>query len=80
MWWGLSLDSVEEVTEQRTLSRLRAIMSNADHPLFPAFNLQRSTFSNRLRSLSCTTTRFAKSFVPRAIRLHNGQITRRRWR
>ncbi len=75
---GLKLDSVEEVTEQRTLSRLRAIMNNADHPLYSAFNLQRSTFRNRLRSLNCSTTRYAKSFVPQAIRLHNSQSARRR--
>lgn len=31
---GLSHDSVEEEIKKRTLATLRAIMSNADHPLF----------------------------------------------
>ena len=40
--------TLEEVTEQRTLSRLQAIMDNATHPLWAAFTQQSSSFSDRL--------------------------------
>lgn len=49
---GLKLNYVEEVPEQRTLSRFRAIMDSATHPLRAAFNQQSSSFSDRLCSLT----------------------------
>lgn len=68
---GLSLDSVETVVEQRTLSKIRGILSNQSHPLYPVFSRQRSSISTRLHSLRCSTERFRNSFVPWAIRLYN---------
>ena len=43
-----------------------------DHyPLHSTLNGQRSIFSGRLLSLSCSSDRLRKSFVPRAIQLYN---------
>ncbi|XP_035812432.2 uncharacterized protein LOC118471519 [Amphiprion ocellaris] len=72
---GLSLDSVEKVLEQRTLSKIRAILSNESHPLNSVFSHQRSTMSSRLLSLRCSTERLKNSFVPGAIRLYNAAIS-----
>lgn len=74
----VKLAPVEEVTEQRTLSRFKAIMDNVSHPLHEAFIDRRSTFSSRLLSQRCSTDRLRKSFVPHAIRLHNSQTEHKR--
>ena len=54
-----------------TLSRLLTILDNDYHPLHSTLNGQRSIFSGRLLSLSCSSDRLRKSFVPRAIQLYN---------
>lgn len=74
---GLSLDSVEKVVEQRTLAKIRAILSNQSHPLHSVSTHQRSSVSTRLLSLSCSTDRLRNSFVPRAIRLYNAATSAR---
>ena len=67
---GTELDCLTTVAERRTLSRLLTLLDN-DHPLHRTLNRQRSTFSGRLLSLSCSSDRLRKSFVPRAIQLFN---------
>ena len=66
---GGSLETLEEVAEQRTRRRLRAILENPTHPLNN--EVARSTFSHRLISPHQHTNRFGLSFVPTAIRLYN---------
>lgn len=73
---GTKLDSIVSVTERRTLSKLLCILDNADHPLHSTIIRQRSVFSDRLLSLSCSTDRLRKSFVPQAIRLFNSSSHR----
>ncbi|XP_024147182.1 uncharacterized protein LOC112158182 [Oryzias melastigma] len=68
---GQSLESVESVVERRMLVELKKILENTSHPLHPVFSAQRSSFSNRLRSLPSSTERYRRSFVPTAIRLYN---------
>src|SRR4029434_9489475 len=68
---GTELDCLTSVAEKRTLSRLLTILNNDHHPLHSTLNRQRSTFSGRLLSLSCSSDRLRKSFVPRAIQLFN---------
>ena len=68
---GASLESLEEVAEQRTRRRLQAILDNPTHPLYSDLEGRRSTFSHRLIPPHQTTKRFGQSFVPTAIRLHN---------
>ncbi|KAG9281417.1 cell wall protein DAN4-like [Astyanax mexicanus] len=46
-------------------------MDNVHHPLHSTITRQRSSFSGRLLSQSCSTDRLRKSFVPQAIRLFN---------
>lgn len=53
------------------MSRMLAIMDNDRHPLYSTFIKQRSMFSGRFLSLSCSTDRLRRSFVPRAIQLFN---------
>lgn len=48
---------------------LLIIMDNVHHPLHTTISKQRSSFSNRLLSLPCSTDRLRKSFVPHAVRL-----------
>src|SRR4029434_4452231 len=57
--------------QRRTLSRLLTILDNDHHPLHSTINGQMSIFSGRLLSLSCSSDRLRKSFVPRAIQLYN---------
>ena len=45
---GASLESLEEVAEQRTRRKLQAILSNNTHPLNSDLEGMRSTFSHRL--------------------------------
>ena len=68
---GMELDCLTSVAEKRTLSRLLTILDNDHHPLHSTINGQRSIFSGRLLSLSCSSDRLRKSFVPRAIQLFN---------
>src|SRR4029434_4607956 len=65
---GTELDCLTTVAERRTLSRLLTILDNVHHS---TLNRQKSIFSGRLLSLSCSSDRLRKSFVPRAIQLHN---------
>ncbi|KAL6470652.1 hypothetical protein MHYP_G00217710 [Metynnis hypsauchen] len=68
---GMELDSVGKVAETRTLHKLLSIMEDDGHPLHTIIMDRRSMFSGRLLSQSCSTDRFRRSFVPRAIRLFN---------
>ncbi|KAI3361742.1 hypothetical protein L3Q82_001955 [Scortum barcoo] len=54
---GTELDSLTSVAERRTLNRLLSIIDNPSHPLHSAISRQRSSFSDRLLSLSCSTDR-----------------------
>jgi len=67
---GLELDCLTSVAEKRTLSRLLTILDNDHHPRHRPLNGQRSIFSGRLLSLSCSSDRLRKAFVPRAIQRH----------
>ena len=68
---GTELDCLTTVAERKTLSRLLTILDNVHHPLHSTVNRQKSIFSGRLLSLSCSSDRLRKSFVPRAIQLYN---------
>ena len=68
------LECITSVAERRTLNSLLSIIDNPDHPLHSTISTQRSSFSNRLLSLSCSTDRLRKSFLPHAIRLYNSYI------
>src|SRR4029434_8540624 len=54
---GTELDCLTTVSERRTLGRLLTILDNDHHPLHSTLNRQRSTFSGRLLSLSCSSDR-----------------------
>lgn len=64
---GVQLDLLEMVCEQRTLSKLLAIMSNNTHLFHHTLDKQRSTFINRLIHLRCIMKCHAKSFLHAAI-------------
>ncbi|KAI4880985.1 hypothetical protein NFI96_013666 [Prochilodus magdalenae] len=68
---GLELESLTPLAERRALSKLLHIMDNVHHPLHSTIIRQRSSFSGRLLSQSCSTDRLRKSFVPQAIKLFN---------
>ncbi|XP_051785267.1 uncharacterized protein LOC127528438 [Erpetoichthys calabaricus] len=61
---GMELDSLTSVAERRVLSRLLSIMENPLHPLNRIISRQRSSFSDRLLSPSCSTDRLRRSFLP----------------
>lgn len=77
---GLGMDPVEKVVEQRTPSKIKAILSNRCHPLNWVFSHQRSSRGSRLLPLGCTSERLTISCVPRAIRLYNAATSGRSWR
>ncbi len=58
---GTELESLTSVAVKRTPNRLLSIMDN-DH---------QSMFNSRLLSLTCSTDRLRRSFVPWAIQLYN---------
>ncbi|XP_051788716.1 uncharacterized protein LOC127529381 [Erpetoichthys calabaricus] len=60
---GTKLDSLTSVAERRALSRLLSIMENPLHPLNRIISRQRSSFSDRLLSPSCSTDRLRRSFL-----------------
>ncbi|XP_051807248.1 uncharacterized protein LOC127534909 [Acanthochromis polyacanthus] len=68
---GTELDSLTSEAERQTLNRLLSIIDNPSHPLHSSISRQRSSFSDRLLSLSCSTDRLKRSFLPHAIRLFN---------
>ncbi|KAI4901901.1 hypothetical protein NFI96_022255 [Prochilodus magdalenae] len=74
---GLELESLTPLAERRALSKLLNIMDNVHHPLHSTIIRQRSSFSGRLLSQSCSTDRLRKSFVPQAIRLFNSSQHRK---
>ncbi|KAI4903416.1 hypothetical protein NFI96_026293, partial [Prochilodus magdalenae] len=59
---GLELESLTPLAERRALSKLLHIMDNVHHPLHSTIIRQRSSFSGRLLSQSCSTDRLRKSF------------------
>uniref|UniRef100_A0A8C4TB68 Reverse transcriptase domain-containing protein n=1 Tax=Erpetoichthys calabaricus TaxID=27687 RepID=A0A8C4TB68_ERPCA len=61
---GMMLDSLTSVAERRALSRLLSIIENPLHPLNRIISRQRSSFSDRLLSMSCSTDRLRRSFIP----------------
>lgn len=73
---GLQLDTRDTVLEQRTRSKLWAILNTTSHPLHTALRQQRSTFSGRPLTQSCSADRLRISFVPRAVRLYNSLMRR----
>lgn len=68
---GTQLESLASVAEQQALSRLLSIMDNPLHPLPSTISRRRSSFSDSILSLSCSTGRLRKSFLPHAMRLFN---------
>ncbi|XP_073668918.1 uncharacterized protein [Paramisgurnus dabryanus] len=68
---GIQLESLTAIAEKRSSRRMFAIMDNDRHPLHSTFMKQRSMFSGRLLSLTCSTERLRRSFVPRAIQHFN---------
>lgn len=68
---GVKLDSLEVVAEQRTLSKLLAILDNTSHPLHATLEKQKGTFSGRLLQLRSVKEPHVRSFLPIAIRLYN---------
>ncbi|XDV29127.1 hypothetical protein PO909_032280 [Leuciscus waleckii] len=69
---GRRVDSVGDLLEGRMRSMMKSILRNRSHPLHDTVAAQQSSRSNRFLSMSCRTERFRRSFVPAAIRLHNG--------
>jgi len=74
-WWkystGTELESLTSVAENRTLNKLLSIIDNDNHPLHSIVIRHRSMFSGIFLSLTCSTDRLRKSFVPQAIQLFN---------
>ncbi len=70
---GGEVDSLTSVAERRILSKFLSILDNVHHPLHSTISRQKSTFSDRMLSVSCSTERPRMSF-PRAIRLFNSSL------
>uniref|UniRef100_A0A8C4T3P3 Reverse transcriptase domain-containing protein n=1 Tax=Erpetoichthys calabaricus TaxID=27687 RepID=A0A8C4T3P3_ERPCA len=68
---GTEMDSFTSVAERRVLKRLLSIMENPMHPLNSVISRQKSSFSDRLLSLSCSTDRLRRLFLPQTMRLFN---------
>ncbi|XP_051789625.1 uncharacterized protein LOC127529603 [Erpetoichthys calabaricus] len=68
---GMELDSLTSVAERQALSRLLSIMENPLHLLNSIISRQRSSFSDRLLSPSCSTDRLKRSFLHHTMRLFN---------
>lgn len=68
---GTELESLTLVAVKRTPKRLLSIMDNDHQPLHSTFSKQKSMFNSRLLSLTCSTDRLRRSFVPWAIQLYN---------
>lgn len=66
---GTELDSLITVAERRVLSKLLSIMENPLHPLNSIILRQRSSFSDRLLLLPCSTDKLRRSFLPYAMQL-----------
>ena len=71
---GADLECITSVSDKRTLNKLHSILDNDCHPLYSIIIQQKSLISWRLRSMTCTTDRLRKSFVPRAIQLYNASL------
>ncbi|KAK0148991.1 RNA-directed DNA polymerase from mobile element jockey [Merluccius polli] len=57
---GAELECITSVSDKRTLNKLLNILDNDCHPLYSIITQQKSLFSWRLRSLTCTTDRLRK--------------------
>ena len=71
---GVGLDNLSAVSDRRMLLRVWAILQHVSHPLHNALVEQRSTFSQRLIALKCTTECHRKLFLPVAINLYNSSL------
>ena len=65
------LDTVQQMAEDRMLSKMRTILRNTSHPLNALGVIKRSTFSERLIMPRCKSERSRRSFLPAAIKLFN---------
>lgn len=72
---GAELDNQTSVT----MNWLLSIIDNPNHSLHSATSRQRSSFSDRLLSLSCSTNRLRKLLLPHTIQLctPHGEIDKR---
>ncbi|KAI4888385.1 hypothetical protein NFI96_003394 [Prochilodus magdalenae] len=68
---GLELESLTPLAERRALSKLLHIMDNVHHPLHSTIIRQRSSFSGRLLSQSCSTDRLRKQQSTMVTVLHD---------
>ena len=68
------LDTVQQVAEDRMLSKMRAILWNPSHPLNALGVIKRSTFSERLIVPRCKSERSRSSFLPAAMKLFNEHL------
>ena len=65
------LKSIEQVGEERMLSKLTSIMDNTSHPLHETVRALSSSFSSGLLRPQCRKERYRRSFLPAAVRLYN---------
>lgn len=66
---SMEFDTVQQVAEQRTLSKLKSIMNNPSHPLHALRVINSNTFSHRLIAPKFKSEPCRKSFLYVVIRL-----------
>ena len=71
---GIDLPSLDDLYQERVLSKLRQIMQDPTHPLNDQFSFNRSGI--RLCPPRTQKNRHRQSFVPNAIHLYNAQVRR----
>ena len=64
---GRTQDTLDALYERRTKSKLSKILSDTTHPLRPDFDSMTIVRSGRFRVPKARTSRYSRSFVPRAI-------------
>ena len=70
---GGQVTDLSSIYKKKAVKRVRDVLNDPSHPLHVELASHRTTrsSSNRLRSMKARTNRFAKSFLPSAIRLYN---------
>ena len=68
------LDNVQQVAEDRMLSKMRTILRNPSYPLNALGVIKKSTFSERLIMPRCKSECSRGSFLPAAMKLFNEHL------
>ena len=73
---GGKQDNIQTIYKRQVVKKMKAILTDRDHPLYTEFDSRLIERSGRFRVVKTKTTRHKHSFIPTAIQMYNEQLDR----